>query len=153
MKRILALAMALAMSLSLIACGGGDKSGGDKSSGSGGGSSSSQSDTSSSEDSGGNADKQDDAILGAWDNDEHEISLVFEADGTFTMLDTAQSHQGTYQLDGTDVILTATVNGTAQTEEGTYDPDGDTLTFTWDKSTNEKFTLQRADQPSYAPAN
>lgn len=66
-----------------------------------------------------------DPLLGAWQNDEAGVRLLFHADGTFSYLDGDDTVGGTYTFDG-DTLTLSSDEGV--TETGWMDEDG-TLSF------------------------
>lgn len=80
----------------------------------------------------------DPAPLGAYDNDELEMSIVFSKDGTCEVSDFYDSAEGEFKMDGDE--LTIELDGEEVT--GTYDADEDT--FTIDDNDGEFYYVDEA---------
>ena len=80
----------------------------------------------------------DPAPLGAYDNDDIEVSIVFYDDGTCVISDFDVSDEGEFKMDGDE--LTIELDGMEMT--GTYDADEDT--FTIDDNDGEFYYVDEA---------
>ena len=82
----------------------------------------------------------DPAPLGAYDNDELEMSIVFSKDGTCVVSDFDMSYEAEFEMDGDELTIKNDDLGMEVT--GTYDADEDT--FTIDDNDGEFYYVDEA---------
>ena len=82
----------------------------------------------------------DPAPLGAYDNDELEMSIVFSDDGTCVVSDFDMSYEAEFEMDGDELTIKNDDLGMEVT--GTYDADEDT--FTIDDNDGEFYYVDEA---------